>query len=221
MVTAIVPMRHFSERLSGKNYREFAGKPLFHHIIEMLLGCPSISSVVIDTDSKTIMNDTQTHFPTVVVLERPPHLQDPHKSMNDVLLNTIENIDGEFFLQTHSTNPLLDGGSVESAIAAFFKDYPAKDSLFSVTRHQSRYWDISGKPVNHDLGELLRTQDMEPLLEENSCIYLFSREVITKCKNRIGDNPILFDLPVFESLDIDDEDMFRIAEHVYLSGVMS
>jgi CMP-N-acetylneuraminic acid synthetase len=214
-VTAIVPMRHFSERVPGKNYRDFAGRPLFHRILETLLECPSVNAVVVDTDSATIRDDTRTRFPAVVLLERPPHLRDPHMSMNDVLINTVGNIDGDFFLQTHSTNPLLTRRSIESAIGTFFDRYPEKDSLFSVTRRQARFWDSAGKPVNHELGVLLRTQDMEPLFEENSCIYLFSREGLLKCENRIGTNPIPFEVSGSEALDIDDEETFKIAEHVF------
>ena len=38
-VVAIVPMRHKSERVPGKNYRPLGGRPLFHHIIATLLEC--------------------------------------------------------------------------------------------------------------------------------------------------------------------------------------
>jgi CMP-N-acetylneuraminic acid synthetase len=88
-IAALVPMRHSSERVPGKNYRDFAGKPLFFHVIESLLACKSISTVVIDTDSPTVIELTQKHFPTVQVLERPEHLRDGSIAMNDVLLNAI------------------------------------------------------------------------------------------------------------------------------------
>src|SRR5205823_13783609 len=73
-IAAIVPMRHSSERVPGKNYRPFAGKPLYHHIIGSLLACPQIDEVVIDTDSPTIMADAAEHFPQVTIIERPKHL---------------------------------------------------------------------------------------------------------------------------------------------------
>lgn len=53
-IVAFVPMRHSSERVKGKNYRPFAGKPLYHYIVNSLLGCPKITQVCIDTDSETI-----------------------------------------------------------------------------------------------------------------------------------------------------------------------
>ena len=41
-IAALVPMRHHSQRVPGKNYRLMAGKPLYRHIIETLLAAPGI-----------------------------------------------------------------------------------------------------------------------------------------------------------------------------------
>ena len=82
-------------------------------------------------------------------------------------------MESEFYLQTHSTNPLLTGETLQRAIRTFFDSYPSHDSLFGVTRVQTRFWDTHGRAVNHDPDTLLRTQDLPPLFEENSCIYIF------------------------------------------------
>jgi CMP-N-acetylneuraminic acid synthetase len=47
---AIVPMRHNSERVPGKNYRPLAGIPLYHHVVRMLSSVAGIDLIVIDTD---------------------------------------------------------------------------------------------------------------------------------------------------------------------------
>jgi len=106
-VAAIVPMRHSSERVPGKNYRVLGDRPLYHHVVGMLLQVPEIDEVVIDTDSELIMNDAREAFPSVRLLERPEHLRAGEIPMNDVLLNTIGQLDADLFLQTHSTNPFL------------------------------------------------------------------------------------------------------------------
>ncbi len=36
-IVALVPMRHHSVRVPGKNYRPLAGKPLYQHILDTLL----------------------------------------------------------------------------------------------------------------------------------------------------------------------------------------
>lgn len=211
-VIALVPMRHTSERVSEKNYREIAGKPLYHHIMETLKSCSLVSKIVVDTDSPIIKRGIQEDFPSVLVIDRPDHLTGSTVSMNDVLAHDLGMIDGEFFLQTHSTNPLLRSETVSAAIELFFENYPTFDSLFSVTRLQTRLWDEDGRPVNHDPNILLRTQDLPPLFEENSCLYIFERGTFLRTKNRLGDRPYMLEIGSEEAWDIDEETDFSIVE---------
>jgi CMP-N-acetylneuraminic acid synthetase len=211
-IAALVPMRHTSERVPGKNYRQMAGKPLFHHIIGTLLACPEISQVVVDTDSQTILEGLEQHFPEVARLERPEHLRDGMIPMNDILLHDTGQVEADYYLQTHSTNPLLKSETISAAINAFLEDRGEHDSLFSVTRWQTRLYDQEGKAINHNPDELLRTQDLPPVYEENSCIYLFTREILEKRGHRIGARPMLFEIPAAEAWDIDEELDFHICE---------
>jgi CMP-N-acetylneuraminic acid synthetase len=213
-IAALVPMRHYSERVPGKNYRLLGGKPLFHHIIDSLLACPEISQVVIDTDSPTILESTAMCYPTVRVLERPEHLRDGKIPMNEILLNATAQVPADLYLQTHSTNPLLQSATISKAIQTLLANYPAFDSLFSATRLQSRLWDQLGRPINHNPAILLRTQDLPPVYEENSCIYIFSRQTLLSRRNRLGDRPYLFAMEPAEALDIDEELDFFIADMI-------
>ena len=214
-IVAIVPMRHSSERVPGKNYRPFAGRPLYHHIVRALLAVPDIAKVVIDTDSPTIMEDAARHFPEVVLLERPEHLRAGEIPMNDVLLHTIGRVEADFYLQTHSTNPLLSAESIARGVRIFLEQYPVYDSLFTVTRLQTRLWDPLARAINHNPNILLRTQDLPPVYEENSCMYLFTREILERKHNRIGDRPYLLEIPRDEAQDIDEEIDFQIAEFLF------
>jgi len=208
-------MRHSSERVPGKNYRPFAGKPLYHRVVDSLLACDAITEVVIDTDSPKIMEDAAEHYPTVKVLERPKHLRAGEIPMNDVLLNTISQLHSDFYLQTHSTNPLLSADSVKRGVDIFLENYPIYDSLFSVTRLQTRLWDSLSRAVNHNPNILLRTQDLPPIYEENSCMYIFTQEILERKHNRIGDRPFMLEIPGEEAQDIDVELDFQIAEFLF------
>ena len=214
-LAAIVPMRHNSERVPGKNYRDFSGVPLYHCVIKSLLASPLITEVVIDTDSPTIIEDAQTHFPQVTLLERPAHLRSGDTPMNDVLLNSINQVEADFYLQTHSTNPILKPSTIHNAVNDFVDNYPVYDSLFAVTRLQTRLWDGLARAVNHNPAILLRTQDLPPIYEENSCLYIFSKEILTERHNRIGLRPLLFEIDRMEAVDIDEELDFKIAEFLY------
>jgi len=214
-IVALVPMRHDSERVPGKNYRPFGGRELYHHIIESLLDCKLIDEVVINTDSPMIMENASEHFPQVRLIERPQELRDGTVPMNDVLLYDVKQVESDYYLQTHSTNPLLSTEAITRAINQFLDNYPSYDSLFSVTRIQTRLWDIQARAINHNPAILLRTQDLPPVYEENSCLYIFSRSILEKRHNRIGERPLMFEIDAEEAWDIDNETDFRIAEFLY------
>lgn len=211
-IIALVPMRHHSQRVPGKNYRPLAGKPLYQHIIETILAVPEIDRVVVDTDSEPVMDSLRKRFPKVTIINRPEALRADDVPMNDILLYDTEQVQADFYLQTHSTNPLLRTATVSRAIEAFLAEYPQKDSLFSVTRWQTRLYDQHGKAINHDPSVLLQTQDLPPVYEENSCLYLFTRENLLKRHHRIGEHPILFEIDPDEAWDIDEEIDFEITD---------
>ena len=211
-LVALVPMRHHSQRVPGKNYRELAGKPLYQHIIETLLAVPAINEIVVDTDSDPVMNGLSENFPQVKIIDRPEYLRADDTPMNEILIHDTEQYPADFYLQTHSTNPLLKTETISDAIQAFNNNYPKLDSLFSVTRWQTRFYDKDGNAVNHNPRELIQTQDLPPMYEENSCIYIFNRENLIAKRHRISDHPLMFEIPRLEAVDIDEETDFQIAE---------
>jgi len=205
-------MRHHSQRVPGKNYRDLAGKLLYQHIIETLLAVPEIDDIVVDTDSDPVMEGLRKNFPQVNIINRPEHLRADDIPMNEILIHDTEQYPADFYLQTHSTNPLLKAETISKAIQMFYANYPQKDSLFSVTRWQTRLYFQDGKAVNHNPKELIQTQDLPPIYEENSCMYIFTRENLVAKRHRIGDMPLMFEMPRLEVVDIDEESDFQIAD---------
>jgi CMP-N-acetylneuraminic acid synthetase len=205
-------MRHHSQRVPGKNYRWLAGKPLYQHIIETLMSVPEISTIVVDTDSVPVMEGLRRDFPPVVILPRPENLCADTTSMNQILLYDTSRVEADFYLQTHSTNPLLRPETITKAVQIFLADYPAHDSLFSVTRLQTRLYDQRGHALNHDPDILIQTQDLPPVYEENSCLYIFTRENLERRHNRLGERPLMFEMDADEAWDIDEELDFSITD---------
>ncbi|MEM1072298.1 MAG: acylneuraminate cytidylyltransferase family protein [Planctomycetota bacterium] len=212
-VAAIIPMRHNSERIPYKNFRDFRGRPLYAHIIETLIRCKHIDEILIDTDSQTIRDDCAQRFPAVRVTERPEHLRDGGIPMNRVLQHSATSVASEWILQTHSTNPLLRPATLERAIEAL-SESTQHDSLFGVTEWHTRLYDHHGQPINHNPAQLLRTQDLPPIYEENSNVYLFHRSTLERLGRRIGDHPLLFEIDRLEAVDIDDDTGWRLAEAI-------
>ena len=211
-IAALVPIRHHSQRVPGKNYRLLAGRPLYHHIISALTSIPEIDDVVVNTDSPNVIEGLKKNFPGVVILKRPKQLCADDVPMNEILAYDTSQVQADFYLQTHTTNPLLRVETLTRALKSFLSNYPVYDSLFSVTRLQTRLWDQLGRAINHNPAILLQTQDLPPVYEENSCIYIFTRATLLNRRNRLGDRPMMFEIDGDEAWDIDDELDFQIAD---------
>lgn len=218
-VVALLPLKKNSERVKNKNIRLFNGIPLFQVILNTLLQSRKIDQVVINTDSDEIKEMISEYSDKRILMhDRPAELQGDLVSMNKIIEHDINLIPSSLYLQTHSTNPLLDLKTIEDAIEIMKRHLNDKkfDSLFSVTEYRTRFYDQNGKAINHDPNELIRTQDLPPYYEENSNIYLFTKESFVNNGNkRIGREPCLYPMNETESIDIDIESDFIYAEYLH------
>lgn len=210
-VTALLPMKGHSARVPRKNLRPMCGRPLYHWVSLALQKAKGVERVVVETDSGEIEQDVRRNFPAFSVLRRPVHLQGDEVPMNAVLENAMRQIGDAIYLQTHSTNPLLTSESIDRAIELHAE--PGKhDSLFAVTVWRTRFFWGDGRPVNHNPDELIPTQDLPALMEENSNIYIFTPASFALRNHRIGKSPRLFEMEYREALDIDEMHHFDMAE---------
>lgn len=212
-IVALVPMKGNSERVPNKNLKMFNGKPLYHSIIKSLQLSKYITKIVVNTDSQNIKSDIGNNFPFIELVERPADIQGDFVSMNEIIAYDLKRIDGDIFIQTHSTNPLITAETIDQAIEMFISNTGDNDSVFSVTRLQSRFYWKDGLPINHNPEVLLRTQDLDPLFEENSNFYIFTKKSFSDSGNkRIGKKPLMFEVDKIQAIDIDDLQDFKIAE---------
>jgi len=216
-VTLLLPMKGNSERVPNKNLKLFNGKPLFHAIMDELTTSKYVNKVIINTDSDLIAESAiDTYRDFVSIHKRPKNIQGDFVSMNKIIEFDLNNSDSDIYIQTHSTSPLLAIKSLDSAIDRMISKTADFDSIFSVTKIQTRFYDKNGKPFNHDPRELLRTQDLEPLFEENSGFYIFTKESFNNSGNkRIGLKPLMFEIDKIEAIDIDELSDFKIAQTLH------
>lgn len=211
---ALLPMKANSERVKGKNFREFCGKPLFRWVLDTLLAVDEIDQVVINTDARQILADNGlVESDRVRIRDRKPEICGDHVSMNLIIEDDIKAVAADTYLMTHTTNPLLSAATIRNALAEFRKleAAGAADSLFTVDKIQTRFYREDATPVNHDPDNLVRTQDLEPWFEENSNLYIFTRQSFAKTGARIGARPGMFETPKLESIDIDTPEDWQLA----------
>lgn len=201
-------MKAHSARVTGKNFRPFAGKPLFRWILDSLLSMGEVERIVINTDARDILSaNGLVDTDRVLIRDRKSELCGDFTSMNLVLADDVAAIDSETYLMTHTTNPLLSANTIRRALREYRDNVATAecDSLFAVNRYQTRFYRADCSPINHDPKNLIRTQDLEPWFEENSNLYIFNRASFASTQARIGGKPMLFVTPRLEAADIDDQ----------------
>lgn len=205
-IVALLPMKANSERVKGKNFRDFCGKPLFRYILDTLLQVEDIDEIIINTDARKILADNDlTDTGRISIRDRRPEICGDHVSMNLVIADDVKNIKSDIYLMTHTTNPLLSANTIKLALTEFQEAISLKkaDSLFTVDKVQTRFYRKDTSPVNHDPKNLIPTQELEPWFEENSNLYIFTAESFAQTNARIGARPMMYESPFFESIDID------------------
>lgn len=207
-------MKGRSERVPGKNLRPLCGKPLFHWILEALNSSGVVDEIIINTDSTEIAQNAQDHF-NVTIHMRPDYLlRIQNDEANQIMAYDLRRTEGDYFLQTHSTNPLLTPETIYAATKTFFDNNSHYDSLFTVNSVKKRLYNADGTAINHDPRKLIKTQELPPTYEENSCIYIFSRHSFMACSNRIGRRAYMFPMKRVEAVDIDEEFDFSFADAI-------
>jgi CMP-N-acetylneuraminic acid synthetase len=208
-------MKANSERVKGKNFRDFCGKPLFRWILDTLLEVKEIDQVIINTDARHILAENGlVDAPRVLIRDRKPEICGDFVSMNKVIADDLENVEASTYMMTHTTNPFMSANTVRKSLKSYEAGVAAgtADSLFTVDKIQTRFYKADGTPINHDPNNLIRTQDLEPWFEENSNLYIFSRGSFARTNARIGAKPILYVAPRIESVDIDDQEDWDFAQ---------
>ncbi len=215
-IDIFIPLKGKSQRVPGKNMRPFGGRPLFHTIVATLEQAERVGGIYIDTDSEVIAESAAT-FDTVTVIMRKPELLGHDVSVNWLIKDFLVDHPGIAHLgQTHCTNPLLSAATIDAAVGAYFDDDEAT-SLFTVDRIQARLYDKDLTALNHNPDELLPTQDLDPIYLENSNLYLFERNAFFEEDARITSKTMIWEMDPYESVDIDEEKDFRMAEALHRS----
>ena len=140
-IVALLPMKGNSERVPNKNLKDFCGRPLYHRILNTLLESKYINEIVVNTDGQKIKEDLERNYKNrIKVHERPEEIIGDFVSMNKIIEYDINKVEADLYIQTHSTNPLLQSQTIDSAIEKMLRNQKECDSMFSVTKVQTRLY---------------------------------------------------------------------------------
>lgn len=202
-------MKLNNRRLPQKNTKSFHnGEPLCYYILSTLLKIEEIDEVYVYCSNP----DIKEYIPAQVkYLQRSEKFDQDTTKMNEILYSFSQDVPADIYVMTHTTAPFVSEQSIRKGIRAVQGEY---DSAFAVKKVQDFLWK-DNRPFNYSLESIPRTQDLEPLYEETSGFYIYKYDVIKEMNRRIGNNPKMIEVSEIESIDIDEEEDFKIADAIF------
>lgn len=208
-VVAIVPVRGGSQRVAHKNSRPFAGSTLLDLKLAVLSGLEGVDEVVVTTDCEKCMAIAREHGAS---LHRRDAFFAGSNVTNDKHWRHIAEItSGDTVFMTQVTSPLVRRSTHEAALRSYLASTEEFDSLNSVSLERKFLWQ-DGAPLNYDIAVTPKSQDLPEIVSLNFAITIIGREKMMNRKNVVGENPQFLQLEKVESIDVDDEVDFKVAE---------
>lgn len=206
MISAIMPIKLKNERCPGKNTRLLGDKPLLHYELDSLKDTNLCDSINVYCSSDEII----PFLPKGInFIKRPEYLDLPTSNFTQIFDSFMKKIDADIYVYAHATAPYVSVETMKQCINAVKSgDY---DSAFCALKLQDYLWQ-EGEPLNFDATNLPRTQDLKPIFQETSGVYVFTKDVYLKYKRRIGKKPFIKEVSFKESVDIDNPEDFKLAE---------
>ena len=203
-----IPIKLNNQRLPGKNTMLLNGKPVCKYLFETVNGIESIDEKYVycsDERIKQYMTDDLTF------LKRSPYLDGSEVKGLEIIDYFIKDVDADIYILTHVTQPFTRKESIMKGLEKVLSgEY---DSAFSATVLQDYLW-MQGKPLNYDMKNIVRTQDLEPIYMETGAFFIFRKDVFTHLGQRIGKTPFICEVDPFEAVDIDTAEDFEFARAV-------
>lgn len=204
-IVAFVPIKLTSQRLPHKNILPIAEHPLSWHIVNSLLKSRGIDEVYVYCSDSKIME----YLPEGVILKiRDERLDGDNIKGFDIYSSFINEVDADIYVLAHTTSPFIKPSSIENALYQVING--DNDSAFSAEKIKTFAWYL-GRPINYDINDVPRTQDLEPIWKETSAFFIFRKDIFVKYRRRIGFSPYIQEVTGLEAIDIDEKKDYELA----------
>lgn len=207
-VVSFIPIKLNNQRLPGKNLLLLNGRPTCQYIFDTIAKVDTIDEKYVYCSDEAIVD----YIPDGLnFLKRDTYLDGYEVKGLEIIEHFVRDIDADIYVLTHVTQPFTKAESIKQALNKVVSgEY---DSAFSAVLLQDYMW-MDGKPLNYNMKDIVRTQDLEPVYMETGAFFIFRKEVFTKLGQRIGNKPYIYEIDQFEAVDIDTAEDFRFAEAV-------
>lgn len=210
---AFMPIKLNNERTPGKNIKPFSdGTPLMNFVQQALVEL-KLKGIVDEIYCFCSQKEVKPYLiDGVSLLIRPEELDHKETKGTQIYETFVNMIDADVYVLVHATSPFVTVEHIEDCIKHVQSgEY---DSAFCAKKIQNFLWE-DNKPLNFELNNPLRTQDMKPIYMELSTPYVFSRETFMTYHSRSGVKPYICEANEIEAIDIDYPEDFELANVVY------
>ncbi len=201
-----------------KNLKKLAGKYLINYSIELLNSIKEISETIVYCSDEKINNYINNGL-DYTFMKRDTFLDNTDISIDTILRHFISDLknDVDIIVLLHPNSPFLNQTTVEECITNV--QYNNYDSAFTAFSYKKFAW-FENKTLNYSLSmETPKLSAIEPIIIEQSSLYVFTKESFFKTSKRIGKTPFIKFINHFEGHEIQTEEDFEIAELIVNSGM--
>lgn len=224
-ILGIVPARGRSKGVAKKNIRILNEKPLIFYTIREALKSKYLDRVVVSTEDKEIAKIAKKYGAHVI--ERTKELARDETPTIDVSLHVLDilevkNYKPDVVVLLQPTSPLRKVNHIDSAVDLFLH----KDCDFLVSVCESKkppYWyfrieNDHLKPILRYKHPEKRRQDLPKTYIPNGAISICTPQKLRKSLNYYNSRTMPYIMSPEESIDIDDELDFILAEVLLRKG---
>lgn len=205
-IVSIMPIKLNNERLPGKNTKLLGDRPLLQYELLSLEQTDLIDSINVYCSNESVIPFLPKN---VNFIKRPQDLDLPTSNFTQIFNSFMKQVDSDIYVYAHATAPFITVDTMKQCIEAVKSE--EYDSAFCAVKLQDYLWQ-DGEPLNFDATNLPRTQDLKPIYQETSGVYVFMKEVFEKYHRRVGRRPFIKEVSFKEAIDIDTPEDFILAE---------
>ena len=218
---AVITARGGSNGVPGKNIKQLAGQPLIAYTIRAAIDSGIFQKVIVSTDSREIA-DVALNYGAEVPFLRPADISGDMVSSDDVILHALsfyqqQGINFDEVCKLQPTSPFRNSGHLKDAYQLFCRK--KADFLVSVCEceHSPLWSGVLGDDLRLDdfiPEEVKRAcrQELPAYYRLNGAIYMGKTDKFCTNKNFLGKNCIAYIMEQKESIDIDTQMDFELAE---------
>lgn len=198
--------------------RKLGGVPVINYSLNVLSQSDLVSETIIFASDNEISKYVDASY-DYTYLKRPSFLDDDDVSIEQIISEFLAMTDADVVVLMHPNSPFIQLSTLNECIAKVCSG--EFHSAFTAYTFNKFSW-FKGRPLNYALDkDTPKLRDVEPVVLEQSSLYVFSRKIFEEERKRVGGRAYIKNINHFEGHDLVEEEDFELAQLIVNSGMFS